>query len=140
MPLSTDRFLRHDELTTQLTALAAERPDLLAVESIGRSHEGRDIWLATVTAAETGPHEEKPAMWIDANIHATELTASVAALAVIDRLVAGHGADEVVTRALRTRTFYVVPRVNPDGAELALADRPRFLRSMYPMRLAHRSS
>ena len=34
-----------------------------------------------------------------------------------------------MTRALRTRTFYVVPRVNPDGAELALADHPRLLRS-----------
>ncbi len=37
----------------------------------------------------------------------------------------GHAnGDPVVTEALRTRTFYIVPRVNPDGAELALADKP----------------
>ena len=28
-----------------------------------------------------------------------------------------------------TRAFYIVPRVNPDGAELALADTPRYIRS-----------
>jgi len=124
-----DRFLRYDELSAALAAAADRRPDLVTVESIGTSNEGRDIWLATITDGSTGPHHEKPAHWIDGNIHATELTACVAALAVIDHLLTGHGADPTVTRALATRTFYVVPRVNPDGAELALSDRPRYLRS-----------
>ncbi len=127
--LTLDRYLRYEELTTQLRELAEARPDLVAVESIGRSHEGRDIWLATITDSATGSHADKPAHWIDGNIHATELTASVGALGVIDHLVSGHGTDTRITRALETRTFYVVPRLNPDGAELALADHPRWLRS-----------
>jgi hypothetical protein len=124
-----DRFLRYDELTAELHAMAAEHPDLLQVESIGRSHEGRDLWLATVTDRGSGPHDAKPAQWVDANIHATEVTGSVAALYLLHRLVTGFGDDDAVTSALRSRTFYVVPRVNPDGAELALADHPRLLRS-----------
>ena len=84
-----DRFLRYDELTAELHALAAEHPDLLQVESIGRSHEGRDLWLATVTDRATGPHDAKPAHWVDANIHATELTGSVAALHLL--APPGHG-------------------------------------------------
>lgn len=32
-------------------------------------------------------------------------------------------------RCLDTRAFYICPRVNPDGAELALADKPRIIRS-----------
>jgi len=123
-----DRFLRYDELTAELQAMTAEHPDLLQVESIGRSHEGRDLWLATVTDRATGPHDAKPAQWVDANIHATEVTGSVAALHLLHHLVTGFGRDDTVTRALRTRTFYVVPRVNPDGAELALAEHPRLLR------------
>ena len=122
-----DRFLRYDEFTTELQAMAATHPDLLQVESIGRSHEGRDLWLATVTDAATGTHDTKPAQWVDANIHATELTGSVAALNLIDHLVTSD--DDDVGRARRTRTFYVVPRVNPDGAELAMSDHPRLLRS-----------
>jgi len=34
-----------------------------------------------------------------------------------------------VTRALDTRAFYLCPRINPDGAEWALADRPKWVRS-----------
>ena len=55
-----DRFLRYDELTAELHAMAAAHPDLLQVESIGRSHEGRDLWLATVTDAATGPTTPSP--------------------------------------------------------------------------------
>jgi len=127
--LRFDHLYRYEELTAALRALAAERPDLMSLESVGTSHEGRDIWLATLTNTATGPHHEKPAVWLDANIHATEITGSTAALHLLHRLVTGHGNDEKVTRALDTRTFYVMARVNPDGAELALANPPTYLRS-----------
>ena len=124
-----DRFVKFPELESILQGLAAAYPSLLSLSSIGRSHEGRDIWLCTITNTETGPANEKPAIWIDANIHATELTGSTAALNLIARLVREHGDDPTVTRAVDTRTFYVVPRMGPDGAELAMAERPRYVRS-----------
>jgi murein tripeptide amidase MpaA len=124
-----DRFYRYDELTDILESWASERPELFRLESIGKSYEGRDIWLATITNVETGPDVEKPALLIEANIHAIEVTGATAALHLIQRVLSGYGADERVTRALDTRAFYIVPRLNPDGAELALADRPHFIRS-----------
>ena len=127
--ITVDRFLRYDELTSSLHDVAAEYPNLVEVTSIGQSHEGREIWLTTVTDASTGPHAEKPAQWVDANIHSVELTASASALNLINRLTSAYGDDPVVTRALQTRTFYIVARVNPDGAEWAMADSPRFRRS-----------
>jgi hypothetical protein len=137
-----DRFLRYGELVEWIDQLAAAHPDLVAVETYGRSFEGRDLLLVTVTDSTTGSHDTKPAHWIDASIHAVELTATVAACRVLKRLVDGHAAgDDTITRALRTRTFYVVPRVNPDGAEWVLADRPRFRRSSvrpWPLADAHR--
>ena len=57
-----------------------------------------------------------------------EWTGCTAALDLIHRLLSGHGSDDLVTRALDTRTFYVVPRLNPDGAERGLKER-RFIRS-----------
>ncbi|HEY5664664.1 MAG TPA: M14 family metallopeptidase [Ilumatobacter sp.] len=136
-----DRHLRYDELTAWLRDIAVRHPELVAMESYGTSHEGRDLWLMTLTDAATGPHDSKPAHWVDASIHAVELTATVAACHLIHRLVTGFGHDDTVTRALRTRTFYVVPRVNPDGAEWVLADRPRLRRSSvraWPWRDGHR--
>ena len=75
-----DHFLRYAELTELLRSLAAEYPQLLSIESIGRSHEGRDIWLATVTQRARGEPGEKPAFWVDGNIHSTEVAASAACI------------------------------------------------------------
>ena len=131
-----DRYYTYQELNETLEAWAREHPQLLALESIGRSYEDREIWLATVTNTETGPHDEKPAFLLEANIHSIEVTGCTAALHLLERLLTGYGTDEKVTRALDTRTFYVIPRLNPDGAELALAERPRHVRSSvraYPL-------
>jgi murein tripeptide amidase MpaA len=124
-----DRFLRHDELTALLRGYAEQWPRLFRVEALGRSHEGRDIWVVIATQQATGPDTDKPAFWVDGNIHAAELTGSTAVLYWLHQLATGYGSDPAVTALLDTRAIYLVPRLNPDGAELALADRPRHIRS-----------
>lgn len=141
-PFPYDRFLRYDELRAWLDQFAAAHPDLVTLESYGTSYEGRELVLVTVTDAATGRPDTKPAHWVDASIHAVELTGTVAACALLEHLVEGFAdGDPRVVEAVRTRTFYVVPRVNPDGAEWALADRPRLRRSStrpWPWLDAHR--
>ena len=58
--IAFDRFYRYDELSALLHAFAQEHAELVAIESIGQSHEGRDIFVLTVTNAATGPASEKP--------------------------------------------------------------------------------
>jgi len=127
--IAFDRFHRYDELTRLLHAYAGEYPALVRLASIGKSHEGRDVWVVTLTNAATGPDTEKPALWVDGNLHATEVAASAAALYALQSLVTRYGKDPVVTECLDTHAIYLCPRVNPDGAEWALADRPKFVRS-----------
>src|SRR5437870_6757696 len=115
--LSFDRFYRYADLTSIVHCFAAEYPNLVQVASIGKSNEGRDIWLASVTNASTGPADEKPAFWVDGNIHSVEVSASAACLYLLHTLTSRYGHDADITRALDTRTFYIVPRINPDGAE-----------------------
>lgn len=124
-----DTYYRYELITDFLQGWATNYPNLCQLESIGKSYEGRDIWIMTLTNRETGPAGEKPAYWVDGNIHATEVSASTAALYLIHKLLTGYGNDPKVTHALDSRTFYVVPRLNPDGAEWALADRPKYIRS-----------
>jgi len=124
-----DKFYRYNELTRLLKAYAKEYPNLIRLESIGKSHEGREVWLITATNFKSGEDAEKPAFWVDGNIHASEVTACAAALYLIHALATRYPKDATVKRALDTRAFYIVPRVNPDGAEWALADRPKIVRS-----------
>jgi murein tripeptide amidase MpaA len=123
-----DRYYRYADLTRILEAYRDENPGLVTVESVGKSHEGRDVWLVTVTDPATGPAADKPAFWCDGNIHASEVSASTAVLMVLDKLVRGFK-DGSAARLLAERAFYLVPRFNPDGAEWALEDVPRIIRS-----------
>lgn len=124
-----DRYYRYDELTGLLKGFAREYPDLVRVESLGKSFEGKEIWVAVVTNHVSGDDRDRPALWVDGNIHASEVAPSSACLHLLNLLVTGAGADEDISRCLDTRAFYICPRVNPDGAEWALADRPRIVRS-----------
>lgn len=125
-----DRYYSFAELTELLRAYEAEYPNLVSISSIGKSHEGRDIWLVTITDSSTGPANEKPAFWVDGNIHASELSAGTASLMTIHLLVTGAAVPGVdVPRLLATRTLYIVPRLNPDGAEWAMESPPRIIRS-----------
>ncbi len=124
-----NRYYRYDEMTAFLQSWAAAHSKICQLDSLGQSYEGRDIWILTLTNFATGPALEKPALWVDANIHAMEVSGSTAALHLAQKLLTGYGSDERITYALDTRAFYIVPRLNPDGAEWALADTPRYIRS-----------
>ena len=127
MRVRFDRFYTYAELTETLDAWAKQFPALLQLDSIGQSYEGREIAIATLTNLQTGPPDEKPAVFVHAQIHAMEFTGTTAALNLLDRLLHGHGEDERVTQALDTERS-TSSHVNPDGAEAGLAD-GRFRRS-----------
>ena len=124
-----DQLFNNATLVQRLQHFAESYPQLVKLDVIGQSYQGRDIWVATITSSATGPAEEKPALWFDGNIHATELVSTTACLAFIDKLTREYGVDDAVTRLLDQHAFYVCPRLNPDGAEAALADKPKFVRS-----------
>ncbi|XWX03933.1 M14 family metallopeptidase [Aggregatilineales bacterium SYSU G02658] len=113
-------YFDYDALTAHLQGLAAAYPQLAALESIGQSWRGRDIWAMTITDAATGPHHDKPALYIDAHIHAEEVATSHTALYTIWYLLSHYESDPLVTWLLQNTTFYILPRTNPDGAEISL--------------------
>jgi murein tripeptide amidase MpaA len=125
---STASYLNYEQLTAHLEELADEYPDILRLDTLGRSHEGREIWLVIMTRFASGEPGHKPALWLDANIHSAELVSSMAALNFIDWLLQNQEAEDI-QRCLDSRTLYICPRVNPDGAEWALAPAPRIVRS-----------
>ncbi len=93
-----DRYYRYNDLARILREFADAYPKLVKLESIGKSYEGRDVWLATVTNTASGPAHEKPALWVDGNIHASEVSASSACLYLLKTLTEGYGSDADITR------------------------------------------
>jgi hypothetical protein len=118
-------YLDHDALTAALEKVASQHPDRVRVRSLTKTLQGRDVWLVTLGRAGT-PTEPKPAVLVVANLEADHVVGSQVALGLVERL-----AREI---DLDGPTVYVVPRLNPDGAERSfrrpLADFRTNLRAM----------
>lgn len=127
--MNFSHYFTNDELESILKQWSEEFPDLVNLNQIGTSHEKRPIWLLTLTNRGTGKAVDKPAIWLDGNIHATELAGTTIALSFIYFALTNYGKNRQVTRQLDTITYYVVPRINPDGAAVAMSSNPKFLRS-----------
>lgn len=111
MKTGYDSYLGYEELTERLQDFAGEYPGFCQVSSIGKSYEGRDIWVAEITNLETGAADDKPAFWVDGNTHAGEVTGSMAALYLIQTLLEGHGSNDRITSLLDHQAFYILPRL-----------------------------
>jgi len=117
-----NRYYSSGETNRILEEYAELFPTLISLETIGQSLQGRPLVVATVTNTQTGPASEKPALYVDGGIHAGELTGSSVALHVLGTLLTDYGSDPRITALLDTRAFYIRPKFNPDGADLALLE------------------
>lgn len=104
------------QINVYLDELAKRHPDTVKVKSIGKSSEGRDMKIIHISTATNESAKGRPAIWIDAGIHAREWIAPATALYIIHQLVenASHTAD--LTRDV---DWYILPVMNPDGYEFS---------------------
>lgn len=114
--LSFHHFFTYEETTAFLKELVAARPGLCRLASLGPSREGRDVHLLTITDFASGAPEGRPAHLIQANIHAGEVAGTHAALFTARQLLADAEASDLLRRVV----FYIVPRLNPDGAQFSV--------------------
>jgi hypothetical protein len=126
-------YLDHATLTAQLRAWADAFPELAHLSSIGTTPEGRDIWMLTIGHE---PTRVRPAIWVDGNMHASELCGSSVALAIAEDVLTLHAGESPASpvaphlaRILKETLWYVVPRISPDGAEAVLTT-GRYVRSV----------
>ena len=63
-----DCYRDYEEVAQFLTDAHAQYPNHTRLESIGKSYQGRDLWVLTVTNFSTGAPEDKPAIWVDGGV------------------------------------------------------------------------
>ncbi len=97
-------------IDTKLQDLAAARPDLVTLETIGTSIEGRPIRAIRISR-----DPALPAIALNCTQHAREWISPMVGMAIADALVDGEGSDPRVTAILSRVEVWVIPVVNPDG-------------------------
>ena len=115
--ISWNRYHTNEGLLNIYRQMVVAFPELVTLQSIGKSYEGRDLWLLTVGNQSQRPHYQKPAFWIDGNIHANEIQAGEVSVYTAWYLLENYGSNAFITQLLNEKTFYILPVMNPDGRE-----------------------
>ncbi|XP_058977860.1 carboxypeptidase D isoform X2 [Musca domestica] len=108
-------YHNHEELTRFLRATSARYPNLTALYSIGKSIQGRELWVLVVSSS---PYEHmvgKPDVKYVGNIHGNEPVGRELLLHLIQYLVSSYDTDQYVKWLLDNTRIHIMPSMNPDG-------------------------
>jgi hypothetical protein len=109
--ISFDQYYRYDAINAYLQELAVNYPQLVTLETIGKSYEGRDMIVLKISSGGGGT---RPVVLVDGGIHAREWVAPGMALYIIYQLVENSAANSNLTNGV---DWYILPVLNPDGYE-----------------------
>ena len=115
------KYHNYAELTTIVQTLAGANKTLVKLESLGKTPGKRDIWMLQIAAPSGVPVGERPGVLIAANFEGDHVYGSELALFVADFLAKSYGSNANVKQRLDNFVYYIIPRVNPDGAEFMWA-------------------
>ncbi|XP_076849859.1 carboxypeptidase M [Brachyhypopomus gauderio] len=117
-------FRYHNSVQVQqyLKDISANYSDFTHLHSIGRSVEGRELWVLILGQH---PREHRPGIpefKYVGNMHGNEVVGRVLLLQLIDHLTQSYLRDPFVTRLLNSTRIHILPSMNPDGFEAATRD------------------
>ncbi|MBL8693597.1 MAG: peptidase M14 [Planctomycetes bacterium] len=115
--IAWNRFYDCAGLEGHLRRIQQAYPDLCTLSSIGKSYEGRPMWVMTIQNSKTGKEMEKPAIWIDGNVHGNEVQGGEACVYLAWYLTEGYDNNPRIRELLDRCVFYVLPSQNPDGRD-----------------------
>ncbi|MFW6140572.1 MAG: M14 family metallopeptidase [Acidobacteriota bacterium] len=107
-----------------LTSWQDEHPGISELINIGKTSESRELMVFRLADEDSSlvPPENRPAVFISANLEGIHLVGTEAALMLTEKILSGYGSDEDMNRLLQTRTIYVAPVLNPDAASRYFAE------------------
>ncbi|EJF07874.1 putative carboxypeptidase [Thiovulum sp. ES] len=110
------QYYSYDETLQFFRQKAEEFPNLLSVSVIGKTHENRDIILATLSL-DVATADTKPALLYTGTIHAREWIGNELSIKFVDYILQNYQFDPRLEKSLQNSALYIVPTLNPDGFE-----------------------
>jgi hypothetical protein len=112
-------YLDQEALTRALRSIT-NGSDLATLRSLGKSTEGRDIWLVEIGRRSGAALDTRPGLLVVGNLEGDHLAGSAMAVEAIRHLLSAEG-RAAAADVLANNVIYVVPRLNPDGAQAMFA-------------------
>ena len=112
--LDLQHYYTSAELKVALNALSTAYPELLRLESMGKSRGGEELWVMTIAKASAVDPERRPGVFVAGALGAHDLFGTELALATILDFAQNNARDPALQQMLERATIYVAPCINPD--------------------------
>ncbi|KAL3082721.1 hypothetical protein niasHS_010523 [Heterodera schachtii] len=128
VPIADQRNHNFDSMTKWLNDLADRFKHITWLYSVGKSVQGRDLWVLVV-ARNPREHELlRPEFKYVANMHGNEVFGREALLYLAWILCENYGHNEYLSKMVNNTRIHLMPSMNPDGYEMDRAgDRVGYL-------------
>lgn len=107
----------YETLTLELQQLASANPAITRLYSLGKSVQGRELWIMKITR-NPDVEENEPEVRYIAAMHGDEVVGKEMCINLIHLLVDSYGNDPRLTALVDGNEIWILPSMNPDGTAL----------------------
>ncbi|KAG0412539.1 hypothetical protein HPB47_010337, partial [Ixodes persulcatus] len=125
------KYHDYDTMTAVLINATRHRPDLATLYSLGKSGQGRDLWVILLSSQSSNNQLMKPSMKYVANMHGNEMVGKELMLHLIAHLINGYDTDPRINWLLDNTNIHIMPSMNPDGMSISREGQCVGLRGRY---------
>lgn len=107
----------YNDLVRKLRAAEAKNPNIFKLFSIGKSVQGRDLWVMKISD-NVHVDEVEPEFKYISSMHGDEITGRELTTMLIEEIAEKYGKDPELTELVNNTEIFIMPSMNPDGSEM----------------------
>lgn len=113
-PPNQSVYHTYETLTSELQQIAADHPSIARLYSIGKSVQGRDLWIMKITDNPDAQEDEPEVRYIAA-MHGDEVVGKEMCVNLLNWLTDRYATDTRVSALVNSTEIWILPSMNPDG-------------------------
>lgn len=107
----------YEQVVANLKAAVAINPSIARMYSVGKSHEGRDLWVVKISD-NVMIDEVEPEFKYISSMHGDEITGRELTQFLIADIIKNYETNPDIKKLVDSTEIYIMPSMNPDGSEL----------------------
>lgn len=107
-------YKKYDEVVSIMQELAAKYPNLVSLNSYGKSVKGNNLYFLKISD-NVSVDEQEPELLITAATHGDEIITTETLMRFIVNMIKNKDTDERIAKMIQDHELFFIPVVNPDG-------------------------